>query len=355
MPKIAHQRLHNQLLGQHPLATPGEIVAWLGAVQAQDYLASLWALGLRLPNATESVIEQAIAEHSIVRTWPMRGTIHFVPPADAKWMLRHLTPRVITRAQSIYRTAGLDEAQFAQSRDLVERALQAGKPLTRNALYEVLEAGGIVTTNYRGLHILGYLAQMGLICFGPREGKQPTFVLLEAWVPDLRMLERDDALAELARRYFTSHGPATAHDFAWWTGLSLGDARAGVEAVKSQLVEETITGQTYWWAEATPGAPVNSPGVYLLPAFDEYLVSYKDRSASVDLQNSVVGSSQVHLGPVIVSDGQVIGTWKRTFKQGAVVIEATYAQTLTSAERAGFEAAAWRYGEFLGMPVVLAG
>jgi len=354
MPDIAHQRLYHQRIAHRTFDSPAAVVEWLGAVQAQEYPASLWAIGLRLPNATDEVIEQAIADRTIVRTWPMRGTIHFVPARDAKWMLQYFTPKVISRVQSMYRRAGLDEATFARARDLTERALEGGKSLTRPALYQVLQAGGVATGSMRGGFITGRLASDGLICFGPRQGKQPTIVLLDEWVPDSRMLDRDAAVAELARRYFTSHGPATLHDFGWWSGATIAETKAALGTLKSTLIEATIDGKTYWMSSETPAPPQPSPTVYLLPAFDEYLVSYKDRSASVDLQNPVVGLPENHLGWIIVIDGQVVGLWKRTIKKDAVVIESTLTRTLTSAERAAFEAAAQHYGSFLRLPVVFA-
>jgi hypothetical protein len=354
MKEISVQRLMSQRLLQPTFATPAEVVRWMGAVQAQDFLGSLWAIGCRMQDATEEVVEQAIVERTILRTWPMRGTVHFVPAEDARWMLDLMTPRVIARSQYYYRQAGLDEAIFARSRDLFIRALAGGKQLTRGNLYELLEAEGIATANSRGLFIIGNLSQTGLICFGARQGKQPTFTLLDEWVPNMRTLTREEALAEMALRYFRSHGPATIHDFVWWTGLLMTDARAELDAVKSHLIEDTIDGKTYWWAESVVSAPVSSPALHLLPAFDEYMVSYEDRSASLDPQHEKLLASENHLSSIIVIDGQVVGNWKRTFKKGAVVIETTPARTLTPAERDLFEAAAQRYGEFLGLPVVIA-
>ena len=352
--EISVQRLMSQRLLQPTLSTPAEVVRWMGAVQAQDFLGSLWAIGCRMQDATEGVVEQAIAERTILRTWPMRGTVHFVPAEDARWMLDLMTPRVVTRSQYHYRQAGLDDAVFARSRDLFIRALEGGKQLTRGKLYELLEAEGIATVNSRGLFIIGNLSQTGLICFGARQGKQPTFTLLDEWVPNMRTLTREEALAEIALRYFRSHGPATIHDFVWWTGLLMADARAGLDAVKSHFIEETIEGKTYWWAETMSSVPMSSPALHLLPAFDEYLVSYEDRSASLDPQHERLSVSANHLSSIIVIDGQVVGNWKRTIKKGAVMIETTLARTLTPAESEQFESAAQRYGEFLDLPVVIA-
>lgn len=206
---IPDRRLHNQRIAGAGFKRPGEVVAWMGAVQAQDYLGALWALGLRMKTASEQVIEQAIADRTVVRTWPMRGTLHFVAPEDVRWMLALLTPRVIAGRRARYRQLELDQKAFDRSGDVLTRALEGGRQLTRGALFKTLNSAGIATSGQRGIHILARLAQDGLLCFAAREGKQQTFALLEEWVPPARMLDRDEALAELAGRYFTSHGPAT--------------------------------------------------------------------------------------------------------------------------------------------------
>jgi hypothetical protein len=279
---IASLRLHNQRIAGATFETPGDVVAWLGSVQAQDYLGALWAVGLRMRSAVEADIEQALANRTIIRTWPMRGTLHFVAAADARWMLELLTPRVVANnAQRILRQFGLDEAVFARSKDLVVRALQDGKRLTRNATYEALDKGGVSTAGQRGLHILWRLAQDGVICFGAREGKQQTFALLDEWAPKAKRMGRDESLAELAKRYFTSHGPATLQDFTWWSGLTTADATAGLEMARRSLAQETINGQTYWLASSAPTTKGSSPTAHLLPAYDEYTVAYKDRSAAL--------------------------------------------------------------------------
>jgi hypothetical protein len=354
---IARWRLHNQHIAQTTFEKPGDIVRWLGAVQAQDYLGSLWAIGLRMRQAAESAVEQAIADRTIIRTWPMRGTLHFVAPEDARWMLQLLTPRIVARNKPrLLRQFDLDDAAIARSKDVVRSALQGGKCLTRNALYKVLEAARIPAANQRGLHILWRLAQECVICFGVRQGKQPTFVLLDEWAPAERALERDEALAELARRYFTSHGPATAQDFAWWSGLAAADAQAGLEMVRPHLAHEDVDGRTYWLSPLAPAVKDGPPGAYLLPAYDEYTVGYTDRSAVLDRihgQGVTLGNAAV-LGPTIVVDGRVVGSWKRTFGKGSVVVAPELVVSLAEAETQAFAVATWRYGDFLGLPVVLA-
>ena len=233
---IAYQRLHNQRVSRLTFTKPEDVVRWMGAVQAQDYLYSLWAIGLRTQNATATDVEQALVDRTVLRTWPMRGTVHLVPAEDAAWMLRLLSQQVIIRNRSVRQKAGLDEETFRRSKNILAKTL-AGKALTRNELYDTLEREGIAAhlktpVGSRGMHIIGHLALDGFVCFGPRRGKQPTFVLLDEWVPNPRRLGRDEALAELGGRYFRSHGPATEYDFAWWSGLPVSEARASIEMVR---------------------------------------------------------------------------------------------------------------------------
>ncbi|MGE0128756.1 MAG: winged helix DNA-binding domain-containing protein [Blastocatellales bacterium] len=351
---IARLRLHNQRIAGDRFERPADVVSWLGAVQAQDYLGALWAVGLRMRSAVESDIEQALTNRTIIRTWPMRGTLHFVAAEDIRWMLELLTPRIVAGSARRHQQLGLDEATFAHSKNLFERALEGGKQLTRNAMYEVLEAKGISTASQRGLHILGRLAQDGFICFGARVGKQQTFTLLDEWTPGTKRMARDEALAEIAKRYFTSHGPATLQDFAWWSGLTLADARSGLEMAKRFLAQEVSDGQTYWLASSTPAANDSSPTGYLLPAYDEYTVAYKDRSAVLDPKfTKQANSGNGIFYPTIVVDGQVVGTWKRTLKKDGLVITPSPFAQLKRAETRAFAEAASRYGEFIGAPVVL--
>jgi hypothetical protein len=322
----------------------------MGAVQAQDYLGALWAVGLRVANATEGTIEQALADRTIIRTWPMRGTLHFVAAADIRWMLELLTPRIV--ASSIWRLKqlDLDAAVIGRSKELFIDALQGGKQLTRDALYDLLEAGGVAAGDGRGLHILGHLAQTGVICFGAREGKQHTFALLDEWAPEARSLERDAALAELARRYMTSHGPATLQDLAWWSGLAIGDARAGIEMAKPHLEQEVLDGKIYW-LPASPPTSTDAPSrAYLLPPYDEYTVAYKDRDAILDPTYAKQAGNGI-FSPVIVIDGRVVGTWKRSFKQKTAILTAHPFTELGKTERRALELATQRYSEFLGMSV----
>jgi hypothetical protein len=351
---IVPQRLHNQSIDPAAATTPGEVVKGLGAIQAQDYVGALWAIGLRMKASTEQTIEQAISDRKIIRTWPMRGTLHFVAPEDVRWMLTLLTPRIMARAERRHKQLELDSATFARSEVLVTKALQGGKRLTRPEMMAVLEQGGISTSGQRGYHILQWAGQSGLICFGPRQGKQETFVLLDEWLPEGgNSLSREESLAELAHRYFTGHGPATIQDFIWWSGLPATDARASLEMVESQLAHQELGGQRYWISSTSPTTKAASPAAYLLPGFDEYLLGYKNRRAVLDPAHArkVVPGGNVIFKPLLVIDGRVVGIWKRTLRKTKVLVRLEPFEFLSPAQLEVAASAAEPYGCFLGLPV----
>jgi len=352
---IAHHRLFSQRIAQEKFELPGQAVAWFGAMQAQDYASVKWAVGLRCYKATNATIEQAIADKAIIRTWIMRGTLQVVAAPDMHWILSLLAPRLIVNSAHRHQQLELDEAAFAQSYETLTSVLQGGKRLTRAEILLALEQAGISTSGQRGYHILWRAGLEGLICFGPMQDKEQTFVLLDEWVPGSRDMKRDEALAELARRYFGSHGPATLQDFVWWSGLTVADAKAGLEMAKTQLHQETIDGQTYWLFQNHPTPRDPSPTAYLLPAFDEYFLGYKTRNAILDpkYDKQAVSSNGI-FRPMIVIDGQVAGTWKRTLKKGSVIIEPSAFNPFTEAENQSLLEAANRYGAFLGLTTVLA-
>lgn len=352
---IALSRLANQRLTGPTGAQPGDTVRWLGALQAQDYHGALWAIGLRTAGATERDIEQALAARAIVRTWPMRGTLHFVASQDVRWLLALLTPRVIAHSAGRYRQLGLDEATFDRSKEVFARALQGGQQLTRDDMLQALAQAGIATTGQRGYHLLGRAAQDGLICFGAPRGKQQTFVLLDEWVPKSGGLTHDEALAELTTRYFTSHGPATAQDLMHWSGLTAAEVKTGLGAAGQMLTHATIGDRVYWLPRETPAPSSSAPAVHLLPGFDEYVLGYRDRRAVLDPVHAprVCPGSSGMFHPTLVIDGQVTGVWQRTLKKAAVVIEVAPFRPLTPAENQALSAAAERYGAFLGRAVAL--
>jgi len=356
--EILRRRLENHGIARASLRKPQDVVAWFGAVQAQDYLGSLWAIGLRTQRATEASVESAETQRAIIRTWPMRGTLHFVTPADARWMIKLLTPRVIARnAARLKREVDVDASVVARSREIVERALEGGKRLERAAIYAALEARKVRTANSRGLHIVCWLAMEGTLCMAGRSGKQHTFALLDEWIPKSKHLARYEALAALARRYFTSHGPATTRDFAWWAGITATDAQASVDGAQPSLAHEVVDGATYWWNEPprslrrNTAAAKTEPQVSLLPAFDEYTVAYENRSMlSGDPKRR---SKMALLNPVVLVDGRVVGSWKRAIDKRSVSIATSLWRPLNRAEHAALQEAASRFAAFLGLDAKL--
>ncbi|HEU5348920.1 MAG TPA: winged helix DNA-binding domain-containing protein, partial [Ktedonobacterales bacterium] len=268
------RRLSQQRLAREPLDTPEDVVNWLGAVQSQEYQAALWSLGLRMCAATADVIERAFNEGAILRTHVMRPTWHFVTPADIRWMLELTAPRISATMAYYNRQLELDDDLFTHSNTVIAAALEGERQLTRPELGAALAQAGIAVKGQRLGHIIMRAELDGVICSGPRRGKQFTYALLAERAPQSQTLPRDEALAELVRRYFTSHGPATTRDFAWWSGLTVTDARAGLASVGSALSREEIDGQTYWFsASALPEAdPAHA--ALLLPTYDELLVGY---------------------------------------------------------------------------------
>jgi Winged helix DNA-binding domain len=348
---IAHRRLRNQCISQQTFERPEDIVQWLGAVQAQDYAAAKWALGLRLCGASDDVIEQAVISGAILRTHVMRPTWHFVASADIRWLLALTGPRVNAANASYYRSAELDDAVFMKSNAVLAKALQGGKQLTRPELASALQQAGIAVDDLRRLGYIIMRAELdGIICSGARRGKQFTYALLDERVPQSRSLGRDEALAEFVRRYFTGHGPASLQDFVWWSGLTIADAKAGLAMVTSQLMHEVVDGQIYWFSASAPPARDVPQTIYLLPNFDEYTVGYADRSTVIDESDLTKFDARGNvLNNTIVLNGRVVGTWRRTFKKDTSIVTPNLFTGLNEAETGALVAEAKRYGAFLGV------
>ena len=368
---FARARMARQGIVDSAWDQPAQVVASLGAVQAQDYFGSLWAVGLRLAPSTDggdsaaARIDRAIAERRIVRTWPMRGTLHWVAAPDVHWMLGLLTPRVVSGMSGRHLQMGLDAATFARSEKILGKELSGGRVLSRPEVYRVLQRGKIETDGQRGIHLLGAAAQRGLICFGPRIERQPSFVLLDEWIPaGLRRgpSERDEALAELAIRYFTGHGPAALHDLVWWSGLKVADAKRGIEAAGESLTRIEADGVPYWVPKAHAeglepgGGRSGATSAALLPPFDEFLVGYRDRSAAVAAEHQMLLNPGANgmLRATFVRDGRVLGTWRRRPESGkkaariSVHLQLEPFVRLSKLDERAWRSAAGAYGRFLG-------
>ncbi len=346
--EIGKIRLHNQLIADNRYTKPEEVVSWMLAMQAQDYTGAKWAVGLRLPVATDDDIEKAIRERLIIRSWPMRGTLHFVSAHDIRWMLALLAPRVIASSAGRYRQLELDEKVFTRTRKILTKILEGKKEINRQSLFQVLESSKIACKNQRGIHILQRHALEGLICFGSHQGKQPTFTLLDEWLPQTRKLEREEAMAELARRYFSSHGPATINDFIWWSGLTSKAAKEAVGLAQPVIVSEKIDDIVYFYNPAATALPNTSPAAYLLPSFDEFVLGYTDRSAVIEekfVKLLTPGGGLFY--PAIVLDGRISGVWKRNVKGNKVDLIIHPFKKLNSDQKSMLKRTSERYINFL--------
>jgi len=352
---IVRHRLHNQFLSQTDLMEPSQVVKRLGAVQSQDYAGGKWALAQRLKDTTtDAVLDIAFNEGRILRTHILRPTWHFVAPEDIRWMLALSGPRVHTANAFMYRQQELDRAIIKKTYAVLEKTLQGNKQLTRTELGSAFAAAGI--KNAEGIR-LGYFVMSaeldGIICSGARKDKQFTYALLEERGPQVKAWTRAEALAELTRRYFATRGPATLHDFTWWSGLTMADAREGIEMVKSHFVSEVMDEKIYWFDRSVSPIQAKSPTAHLLPNYDEYFIGFKDRSAigAVIRPFKRDANDPAFIAHIIIIDGQIVGGWKRTMKKQAVTIELTLIPPLTKAQERAVEEAANRYGEFLQLPV----
>lgn len=346
---IINYRLVNQQIAETKFTKPQEIVAWMGAMQAQEYAMAKWAIGVRLPHATDQTIEQAIDDAKIIRTHILRPTWHFVSADDIRWMLQLTAPHIYRASGSMFRKLELTDAVITKSNKVIEKALE-GKQLTRQEIMKALEEAGIATNDLRGVHLMFKAELDGVVCNGARRGKQFTYALLDERVPQSKALTREEALAELAKRYFTSHGPATLRDYVWWSGLPVADARAGLASIKTMLTCEKVGAQEFWYDHTSILKNDFIHSVYVLPAFDEYMVSYKDRSAALStLYSNQVFTMNGIFKPIIVVNGKVIGIWKRTIKKDSLLVETLFFSPAEKIEAEILYHAIEPYAQFLGL------
>ncbi|HEY3114391.1 MAG TPA: winged helix DNA-binding domain-containing protein [Gemmatimonadaceae bacterium] len=352
---VCGQRLAGQHLINQKLQRASEVVQLLGAVQAQDYAPAKWALAQRTRGVTDAEVEKEISDGAILRTHVLRPTWHFVVPADIRWMLELTAPRVRALLAHYDRKLELDAAVLRRSRAVFTKVLRDGKQLTRTELALALTKSGIRADGTQRLaHLVMHSELDGLICSGPRRGKQFTYALLEERVPPAKKLSRDEALVELARRYFTTRGPATTDDFAWWSGLTKTDAKHGAEA-QSKL-EQTIIGDRNYWFQPFPlPGKSSSPIARLLPNYDEYFIGLKDRSAiqtKLDMAD-VEGTLSYLRGHIATVDGQIIGGWDRTLKGKSAIVTVRPMTFLGDAARAAIAREVDRFAKFLQLPARL--
>ena len=353
--EIAHRRLHNQRLSGHPAADPVAVVRHLGAVQAQEYAIAKWSIGQRTTGVHDRDVQAAIDSGAIVRTHALRPTWHFLAAEDVGWIQALTGPRVLTTVGHYYRQAGLDDpALIARSTKAIVAALRGGNHLTRTELGAALAAAGVEATGMALGLIVSRAELEGLIGNGVMRGKQHTYALLEERIDNPQSYTPEEALAELTRRYFISHGPATIKDFVWWSSLTVAQIRKGLSLVGSGLESETVDGRTYWFAPGDPPPRDRSPSVHVLQPYDEYGVAYTESRpvlnlAGLDLQ--LPNSNTI--GYLYTIDSQLAGSWRRIVARDGITVEMSPVLKLTVAKRKAVEAAFRRYAEFANVPVTL--
>jgi hypothetical protein len=365
MNALIRARLDNQWLLNPAARTPAEVVAHLGAVQAQEYPLARWGVGQRALHLTDAIVEAAFDAGEILRTHVLRPTWHFVVPADIRWMLTLTGPRVLRAMAPYIRAAELDDRLLRRAQAVIARALEGSPPLTRQELGAALARARISATGQR-LALLVMRAELdGLICSGPRLGRQFTYARMDDRAPRCSPRDRDEALAELTRRYFLSHGPATVHDFAWWSGLTVGDARVGLHLTGRTLEGRDLDGRTFWFAADRPPSPrrPRARSVHLLPIYDECLIAYKHRSPVIGVpargrngsrhDRSVLAMPQPGRLNAILIDGRLEGSWGRAFTPNGVEVEIVLQREPDAATRRLLDAALARYARFMGARLFL--
>ncbi|MBP2705453.1 AlkZ family DNA glycosylase [Microbispora sp. RL4-1S] len=335
-------------------ADVADVVTWLGAMQAQDLASGLWSFGVRLPGHTVGDVTSALERREALRTWPMRGTVHFVPARDAHWMLDLMGSRALAGAARRRQFLGLSDEVADRAVEVLGAALAGGGRLTRSQCMAVLAGKGIESAGQFGYHLLWYASQRGVLCIAPNIGNEQSFVLLDEWVPEPHRPDRDEALATIAVRYFRGHGPTTRQDFAGWTGLTMADVKRGIAAAGDRLAGVTVDGVEMYLDPAlldTAPAAMDGCEVLVLPGFDEYLLGYKDRSLMLadEHKAAIIPGNNGIFQATVVCDGRVVGTWKRSLAKTTVRIVVDPLVPLGRAERLRIEQAFDEYGRFVGL------
>jgi len=335
--RLLAERLSNQRLLDSRLPTAASVVSWLGAVQAQDFAGARWAVGQRMTSATDADVARAFDNGEILRTHVMRPTWHFVTPADLRWLLALTAPRVHACSAPYYRRNELDARTFARARRVFERVLEGGVFLTRTELAAQLARARITADGERLAYVMMHAELDGLICSGPRKGKQFTYALLEERAPGAKTLPPDEALATLTRRYFSSHGPATARDFAWWSGLTVAQAKKGLEMIGRDAESEDVDGVRYWRMRDGRNSGGSARSAHLLPNYDEFLIAYKDRELSLGKTRfAEIGTRgrDVYVHHVMVN-GKLAGSWRPELTRGRLDVSiSTYQRASPPTARA---------------------
>ena len=348
--EVASMRLSCQQIGGTKFKTPKDLASWMGGLQAQDFAMAIWAIGSRLAGSSNRSIQTAIDKGSLLRTHVLRPTWHFVSSEDIGWMLALTGPKILATLKTREKSLELSAHLFTKSETLFQKALNGKSSLTREELISILNKNKIETDHNRGSHLLVHAELTGLICSGQSKGNKQTYALLSERVRRSKHLSREASLEKLADKYFSSHGPATVSDFIWWSGLSPKDARHAIEIIQNRFHSESIGKDLYWFGQTSDMASLSQQKLFLLPAYDEYIISYKSRVASLQaVHNTRAISSNGIFRPVIVLNGQVIGLWRRTTKNQTLIIETELFQKIKPALKDQLEEAVKQFGQFFDL------
>ncbi|MBI2429799.1 MAG: AlkZ family DNA glycosylase [Ignavibacteriales bacterium] len=347
---ITRARLSNHFLGIKKCRSATDVVAWLGAVQAQDFSMAKWGIALRMKGATDVKLDEAFNTGAILRAHVMRPTWHFVMPEDIRWMQELTAPRVRIILSHYDRKLDIDRKLIQKTNALFTKVLRNKNFRTRNELAEILKKNGVAASGQKLAHIVMHAELDAVICSGPRLGKQLSYALVDERAPKTTELDRDESLARLALKYFQSHGPAQIKDFAWWSGLTMQEAQKGLDFASLKLEHDTIDDKEYWFSPETEMSRLKSPTASLHSIFDEYIVAYKDRSA---LGGGKFAEKLLSLGnaltSVLIIDGEIAATWKRIVKKDTVEITVNPLRQLRKGEKEAVAKAVEQFGKYLEM------
>ena len=349
---ITKQRLIAQQLSGTSLNTATEMVRWFGAVQAQEYAQTKWGMGLRLPHLSDASIENEIMKGAILRTHLLRPTWHFVTAEDISWLLQLTAPRVEAINAFMYRKLELDTAIFYKCNRIILKILNDGKHLTRDEINTAFKKNKIEANGLRLSYIMMHAELEGVVCSGKRRGNQFTYTLLEEIIDKSKTCNKEEALAELAKRYFQSRGPATVRDFATWSGLTIKECLRAIEMQRSNLEKLVFENNDHYFLPAQKQAKKTMPGIQLLPIYDEYIMGYKDRSAILEFKNTSAPAHPFYFDCMIIDKGQIIGTWKRTIGQKQVELYYHLFTPFTQKQEKAFNNSIKRFGRFNELQVV---
>lgn len=345
--ELLNIRLYNQLLSTHELKKPSEIVSWMGAMQSQALEMAKWAIGARLDNKVVKDIEEGLNTGEIIRTHILRPTWHFVSAEDIHWIFDLSNPRLKSVYQSYCRMSGADESTVNRAVPVLEKVLTDGKHLTKEEISDALQTQNLTLDSTHLNMALCYAEMEGLVVNGKLRGSKQTFTLLQEWAPRKAALSKEEALERLARKYFTSHGPATVHDFVWWSGLSVTECRQGVEAIKADFICETINGRDFWMKNIIKVPSAGEDSALLLPPFDEFVVSYKDRSEIIEAgHHGKVMTKNGIFSPTVMLNGEIIGSWKKIAKKGLPKVELSFFEKTSKTKQELFKSGIERVEAF---------